>query len=384
MQSVYVPGFGMTSFAKPGQGESYVTMGATAVLLALIDAGLSSEEIEQAYAGFLYGDSCCGHRVLYEAGMMGNPIFNVKNNCSTGTSAIYLARQAIAPGTIDAAMVVSFEHMQRGALSEIWNDRPTPLEPFKSIAYEHYGMDESVPLTLALFACAWKDYRSRYNISEKLFGDLLSKITVKTRRHAVNNSKVVIRDPVTAEDVVNTPVFCEPITRLSACPPTCGATEAIHVSEKFAKKHSLYVDVKIGAQALTTILPNSVDPPSGIYMIGGNIAKRAADFLCDQASVDPCDIKLVEIHDYVAVNEFILSDQKTYGGRIVTNPSGGLLSKSHPVGATRLAQRFELVSQLRGAKRARQVKPIKLGLADNIGLGGSCVGTVYEQLEAAA
>ena len=400
MQSVYVSGIGMTPFSKPGQSESYVTMGATAARSALKDAGLSSDKIEQAYAGYVYGDSCCGHRVLYEAGVMGIPIFNVNSNCSTGSSALYLARQAIASGTIDSAMVVGFEQMQRGALVEVWHDRPTPLEPFKSIAYEHYGIDESVPMALALFACAGQEYRTRYNISEKQFADLLGRITVKARRHAASNSKAVFRNPVTVEEVISSPMFCNPITRLSACPPTCGAAAAILVSEKFAKKHGLNVDVRIRAQALTTDLPDTFDPPSGISMVGGNITKRAADFVYEQASVDPCDIKLVELHDCFTVNElisyealgfveeggaveFILGDQNTYGGRIVTNPSGGLLSKGHPLGATGLAQCFELVSQLRGTAGARQVEPTKLALAHNIGLGGSCVVTLYEQLEAA-
>lgn len=399
MQNVYVSGIGMTQFSKPGQCDSYVTMGAAAVRSAIKDVGLDKEKIEQAYAGYVYGDSCCGHRVLYEAGVMGIPIFNVNSNCSTGSSALYLARQAIASGAIDSAVVVGFEQMQRGALNEIWTDRPTPLEPFTSIAYEHYGIDETVPMALALFACAGREYRSRYDISKKQFADLLGKITVKARRHAANNSRAVFRDPVTVEEVVNAPMFCDPITRLSACPPTCGAAAAILVSEKFAKKHGLNVDVRIRAQVLTTDLPDTFDPPSGINMVGGNMTKHAADLVYEQASVDPRDIKLVELHDCFTVNEmisyealglvdeggaadFILSGNNTYGGRIVTNPSGGLLSKGHPLGATGLAQCFELVSQLRGASGARQVELTNLALGHNIGLGGSCVVTLYERSEA--
>lgn len=397
MTGVFVSGIGMTPFGKPGQSDTYVAMGARAVRDALVDAGIEETYIQQAYAGYVYGDSCCGHRVLYEVGMTGVPIFNVNSNCSTGSSALYLARQAISSGAIDCALVVGFEQMRSGALDEIWDDRPTPLEPFKDVAYGHYGIDQSVPMALALFACAGHEYRSRHGISDKAFAELLGEITVKSRRHAANNPKSVFRDPVTVEEVVASPMFCDPITRLSACPPTCGAAAAVLVSESFARTHGLDTRVRIRGQAMTTDLPDTFDPPSGISVVGGHLTERAAHAAYDEAGVDPRDIKVVELHDCFTVNElityealglvgagegvdFVRKGDNTYGGKVVVNPSGGLLSKGHPLGATGLAQCYELVGQLRGEAEARQVEDVSLALGHNIGLGGSCVVTVYERM----
>lgn len=396
MRGVYVAGIGLTPFGKPGKTASYVELGGEAVRAALADAGLAYDAVEQAYAGYVYGDSCCGHRVLYGVGMTGIPVFNVNSNCSTGSSALFLARQAIQAGAIDCALVVGFEQMRPGALSEVWDDRPAPLSPFKDIAYNHYGIAEETPMALALFASAGKEYRERYRVAPEAFAALLGRITVKARRHAAHNPKAVFRDLVTVEEVIAAPMYCDPITRLSACPPTCGAAAAVLVSDTFAQRHGLARTVRIRAQALTTDRQDTFDPPSGMKMVGYGLTQQAASRVYEEGSVDPCDLDVVELHDCFTVNEiityealglaeeggapeFVTRGDNTYGGRVVTNPSGGLLSKGHPLGATGLAQCVELVDQLRGTAGPRQVEHARLALAHNIGLGGSCVVTLYER-----
>lgn len=397
MRDVFVAGVGMTPFGKPGKSPSYVAMGSDAVKLALTDAAIGYDKVQQAYAGYVYGDSCCGHRVIYAAGMTGIPIFNINSNCSTGSSALFMARQAIAAGATDCALVVGFEQMRPGALSEVWDDRPTPLEPFTGVAYETYDIPRTVPIALALFAAAGREYRTRYAMTREEFADVTGRITSKSRRHAAQNPKAVFRDSVSVEEVVSSPVFCDPITRLTACPPTCGAAAAVLVSGAFARRHGLRADVRIRAQAMTTDKADTFDPPSGMNVVGYGMSRRAAELVYADGSVDPREIKVAEVHDCFAVNElityealgladegegpeFVRRGENTYGGRVVVNPSGGLLSKGHPLGATGLAQCNELVDQLRGNAGSRQVSDVRLALGHNIGLGGACVVTLYERV----
>ena len=124
---VVVAGVGMIPFKKPGQSDSYSVMGATATRLALEDAGLPYDRIQQAYVGYVYGDSTCGQTALYKVGVTGIPIVNVNNNCSTGSSALFLARQAVESGAVECALALGFEFMQPGALTSVWTDRELSL-----------------------------------------------------------------------------------------------------------------------------------------------------------------------------------------------------------------------------------------------------------------
>ncbi|MCY1368527.1 acetyl-CoA C-acyltransferase [compost metagenome] len=184
------------------------------------------------------------------------------------------------------------------------------------------------------------------------------------------------------------------MTRLMACPPTCGAAAAIVCSEAFAKKHGLRTDVTIVAQAMSTDKVDAFEPKSAISIVGVGLTRQAAAEVYEKAGVGPEDIRVCELHDCFAQNElltyeglgfcpeggaeqFIMDGNNTYGGQVVINPSGGLLSKGHPVGATGLAQCYELVNQLRGTAGARQVDGLQHALAHNLGLGGAGVVTLY-------
>ncbi|MGE3067427.1 MAG: lipid-transfer protein [Hyphomicrobiaceae bacterium] len=391
-ESVVIGGVGMVPFRKPGESKAYHEMGSEAAKLALADAGLSYELVQQAYVGYVYGDSTSGQRAIYDVGMSGVPIVNVNNNCSSGSTALFLARQAVASGMVDCALAVGFEQMQPGALGEVWRDRPSALGKFNQLADDIVGETE-IPLTLRFFGGAGREYMERYGAPL----DLFAKVRAKASRHASANPLALFRKVVSADDVLASQVIWPGVlTRLMACPPTCGGAAAIVVSEKFAREHGMRSDVRIKAQAMTTDRTNTFSTRSMIDLVGSDMAKEAAGKVYSAAGVDPADIDVCELHDCFAQNEvftyealgfceeggaekFVDDGDNTYGGQVVTNPSGGLLSKGHPLGATGLAQCYELTHQLRGTAEARQVEGARLALQHNLGLGGAAVVTLYEK-----
>jgi len=380
----------MTPFQTPRNSPDYIKLGSAAIAQALSDAGIVYPEIEQVFAGYVYGDSCSGHRVAYEAGLTGIPIFNVNSNCSSGSSALYLARQSVLSGAADCVLAVGFEQMSAGALVDHWKDRHSPVERFVEVA-DRFLERSDAPMALKLFGAAGQEYRRRYQVGAETF----AAVTVKNRRHAVHNPRAVFREPLTVEQVLSSPAMCDPLTRFQCCPPTCGAAAAVVCSEAFARRHDATRHIRIAGQALVTDFPSSF-ADSAIDAVGYRLGQESARRAFEEAGIAAVQVDVAELHDCFTVNEilayealalceeggardFIASGANTYGGRCVTNPSGGLISKGHPLGATGIAQCFELVSQLRGeAEAARQVTGARWAAAHNIGLGGSCVVTVYE------
>ncbi|MCE4071477.1 MULTISPECIES: lipid-transfer protein [Pseudomonas] len=389
MSAVVIAGVGMVPFSKPGKSETYDLMGAAAVRAALADAGLEFASIQQAYAGYVYGDSTCGQRALYRVGMSGIPVLNLNNNCASGSSALFLARQAVESGMVDCALAFGFEQMMPGALPTIYQDRPNPLLDWVELSQQLQPNPGAYPAP-HLFGGAGVEHAQRYGTRPETF----ARIAVKARRHAANNDKALFRDPVTLEEVLESPAIYQFITRLQCCPPTCGAAAAIVCSEAFAKRHGIRSDVCILAQELGTDFADAFSAGSMITAAGFDISRHAAARVYEKAGVGPQDIDVCELHDCFTANElityealsfcpvggaerFILDGDNTYGGQVVTNPSGGLLSKGHPLGATGLAQCYELVEQLRGSAGARQVEGARLGLQHNIGTGSACVVTLF-------
>jgi acetyl-CoA acetyltransferase len=309
-----------------------------------------------------------------------------------------LARQAVASGAADCVLALGFEQMAPGALDYVFHDRPAPLEKFVAAA-EAAMAGVKAPMAIQLFGSAGQEYQARYDTRPETFAS----ITVKARRHAALNERAIFRKPITVEEVLASPAMVGPLTRLQCCPPTCGAAAAVVVSAAFARKHGLRSGVVIIGQALTTDFASTFDDSPGageegrhmMTVVGYEMAKAAAAQVYAQSGIGPEAVDVVELHDCFTVNEilsyealglapeggaerFIADGDNTYGGRVVTNPSGGLLAKGHPLGATGLAQCAELVWQLRGAAGARQVEGARSGLQHNIGLGGACVVTMYE------
>lgn len=389
-RTVVVCGVGMVPFAKPGASESYFEMGAAAARRALADAGIDYRLVQQAYVGYVYGDSTCGQRALYPVGMTGIPVINVNNNCSTGSTALFLARQAVQSGAVDCVIALGFEQMKPGALGSYYLDRSTPFEPFDKVCDELVGQPE-VPMAIRYFGGAGIAHMEKYGTKAETF----AKIRAKASRHAANNPLALFRKEVSVEEVMASPVLIGPLTRLMACPPTCGAAAAIVCSDNFAKIHSLDRRVKIIAQSMTTDTPSTFDSHNMMQLVGYDMTRAAGDQVYEAAGVDPKDVNVVELHDCFATNELLTYEalrlasdgggekmvndgDNTFGGHVVTNPSGGLLSKGHPLGATGLAQCTELVQQLRGTADARQVKGARIALQHNLGLGGACVVTMYQ------
>ena len=388
-RKVNVIGVGMIKFSKPGASEDYNVMASKAMKVALEDAAVPFNEIEQAFAGYVYGDSTCGQRAVYEVGLTGIPVFNVNNNCSTGSSALMLGRQAIEAGA-ECVIVVGFEQMEKGALSSKYNDRTNPLDQHVGVMSKVQGFNNA-PAAAQMFGGAGREYRWRYGTKKETFG----KVSYKARQHAAKNPYAIFAEPLTLDDIMKSPEVFDPLTRYQCCPPTCGAAAAILCSDDFAKKHGKSKPVYIAAQAMTTDYGSSFQD-SMIKMVGYDMTKEAAKRVYEKSGVGPEDVDVVELHDCFTANEiltyeglglckegeaekFIEEGNNTYGGKYVTNPSGGLLSKGHPLGATGLAQCTELVWQLRGTADKRQVKDAKVALQHNLGLGGACVVTMYRR-----
>lgn len=390
MSKAIIAGVDMVKFAKPGQHEPYRVMASKAIQGAVKEAGIKPELIEQAYGAYIYGDSTCAQAALYDAFQTGIPIVNVNNNCSSGSTALFLARQAVSSGTVECALAFGFEEMQPGAIGSAWDDRESPFDNFLNVLDEK-GYPEG-PLALRAFGAAGHYYMEKYGAS----ADIFAKVSVKTRNHAMQNPFALFNKPLTVEEVMaDKMVYMDYLTRTMCCPPTCGAGAAVVCSEAFAKKHGIKSGVAIIAQAMATDTPATWNDP--INLIGANMTSRAAASVYEESGFGPEDIQVVELHDCFTVNEvvtyeglglcgegeatkFVDDGDNTYGGKFVVNPSGGLMSKGHPIGATGLAQCFELVNQIRGNAGDRQVDGANVALQHNLGLGGAVVVTMYQAI----
>jgi sterol carrier protein 2 len=388
---VNVLGVGMIPFAKPGASDEYDVMGANAARAALEDAGIAYDEVEQAYAGYVFGESACGQAVMYRIGLTGIPVYNVNNNCSTGSTALMLARQAIEGGIADCVIAVGFEKMEKGAIGSHFSDRLNPVMRHMKVMNDLQGFT-AAPGAAQMFGGAAREYAKAHDTKPETF----ARISVKARKHAAKNPYAIFTDELSLEQVMDSPEVFEPLTRYQCCPPTCGAAAAVLCSDEFAKKHGKSDLVEIAGQAMTTDFASSFEPQSMIKMVGFDMAQAAARQVYEEAGIGPEDVDVVELHDCFTANElltyealglckageaekFIVEGDNTYGGKYVTNPSGGLLSKGHPLGATGLAQCAELVWQLRGEAEQRQVEGARVALQHNLGLGGACVVTMYRK-----
>ncbi|MED3663012.1 lipid-transfer protein [Ureibacillus terrenus] len=383
-------GVNMVKFEKPGNNEPYEVMAARAIEGALKDAGIELDDVEQAYASYIYGDSTCGQTALYQVGMTGMPIINVNNNCSSGSTALFLARQAVESDAADCVLAFGFEEMRPGAIGENWPDRTSPFQWIQQRFIELNPDLPDGPIALKVFAAAGLEYLKKYGAHPEIFG----KVAVKSRKHADHNPFALFTKELQLEEVMNSPIIYPGLRRLMACPPTCGAAAVIVCSESFAKKHNLKQSVKIIAQSMATDQPDSYE--NNLNLVGYGMSRRAARKVYETAGLGPDEVDVIELHDCFTPNEVItyealglcdegeaeklIHDQdNTYGGKYVINPSGGLMSKGHPIGATGLAQCAELVWQLRGEAGNRQVEGAKIALQHNLGLGGAAVVTMYQK-----
>jgi sterol carrier protein 2 len=396
-RKVFVVGVGMTKFEKPGSKEwDYPDMAREAGTKALADAGIPYDQVEQVAVGYCYGDSTCGERAVYEIGLSGVPIYNVNNNCSTGSTALFMAKQLVEGGLAECTMALGFEKMEKGSLGIKYTDRTNPMDKHFKLMVDLRGFAKA-PAAPQMFGNAGREHMERYGTTREQF----AKIGWKNHKHSVNNPYSQFQDEYSLEDILNAPVVYEPLTKLQCCPTSDGSGAAILASEDFVKKHGLQSQaVEIAGMAMMTDTPASFEEKSCIKMVGFDMTKGAAQKVYAQSGLGPEDLDVVELHDCFSCNEmityeglglcpvgkggeFVDSGAQTYGGKVVVNPSGGLISKGHPLGATGLAQCAELNWQIRGQADARQVEGAKVALQHNLGLGGAAVVTMYRKAEIA-
>ncbi|MDR7252392.1 acetyl-CoA acetyltransferase [Nocardioides sp. BE266] len=395
-QRTYVIGVGMTKFEKPGSREwDYPDMARESGTLALEDAGVGYEQVEQAHVGFVYGDSTAGQRAVYELGHTGIPITNVNNNCSTGSTALYLAAQAVRFGQADCALALGFEKMLAGSLAAGFADREQPLMKHMVALGELYPM--AMPPAPYMFGAAGLEHQEKYGTTDEQF----ARIAEKNHRHSANNPYAQFQDVHTLEEILASRPIYGPLTKLQCSPTSEGSAAAVIASERFVDEHGLGDRaVEILGQAMVTDTPATFTDPTAANLVGYDMTATAARKVYEQADLGPDDFSVIELHDCFSTNELLTyealglcapgeggklidSGETTYGGRWVVNPAGGLISKGHPLGATGLAQCAELTWQLRGTADARQVDraaaPGGAALQHNIGLGGAAVVTAYRK-----
>ena len=390
---VYVIGVGMTKFEKPGsRAWDYPDMAKESGTKALEDAGISYDEIDQAVVGYVYGDSTAGQRAVYQLGLTGIPVYNVNNNCSTGSTALFLGRQLIAGGISDCVLALGFEKMEKGSLGVKFTDRVNPMDKHVNVMVKLRGFEAS-PVAPQIFGNAGREHMERYGSTPEQF----AKIGLKNHRHSVNNPYSQFQDEYSLEEILAAPMVHAPLTKLQCCPTSDGSGAVVLASEEFVRKHSLEDQaVEIIGQSMATDTAATFDEKSSIKLIGSEMTRQAAQDVYEQTGLGPNDVDVIELHDCFSANELItyealglcgegeggnLIDEGavTYGGQWVVNPSGGLISKGHPLGATGLAQCSELSWQLRGLADKRHVSDAKVALQHNIGLGGAAVVTMYRK-----
>jgi sterol carrier protein 2 len=390
-RKVFVVGVGMTKFEKPFSRDwDYPDMAKEAGQKALADAKIPYDAIEQVAVGYCYGDSTCGQRAVYGLGLTGVPIYNVNNNCSTGSTALFMAKQFVEGGIAECALALGFEKMEKGSLGSKYTDRTNPMDQHARVMVELRGFAPA-PVAPQMFGNAGREHMEKYGTTALQF----AKIGYKNHKHSVNNPYSQFQTAYTLEDILNAQMIYEPLTKLQCCPTSDGAGAAVLASEDFVRAHGLESQaVEIVGMAMATDLPSTFEDKSCIKMVGYDLSKTAAQKVYAQAGIGPEDVDVIELHDCFSCNELITYEAlglceegkagelvdagaTTYGGTWVVNPSGGLISKGHPLGATGLAQCCELNWQLRGMAEKRQVEGARIALQHNIGLGGAAVVTMY-------
>ncbi|CAK7209374.1 hypothetical protein SBRCBS47491_000420 [Sporothrix bragantina] len=393
--NAYVLGVGMTKFIKPRGLREYPEMGYEAGVKAMLDAQINYDDVQHGVACFAYGDSTSGQRIFYQFGMTGIPIVNTSNACATGSVGLYLARSLVKSGAADCVLVIGVEKMKPGSLKSVWDDRPSSSGMFAAKMRELSGLDPTSPLTAQYFGNAGREYMEKYGATAEDFAE----IGRVSHEHSQRNPYAQFRQSYTLKQVQDSPMIFTPLTKLQCSPTSDGAAAAVIVSQKFldTRPHLLSQAILMAGQAFQTDPPETFKT-SAMQLVGYDMTQRAARAALKEAGTSPSDVRVCELHDCFSTNEMVTLDALefcppgkahemvrngdiTYGGKMVINPSGGLISKGHPIGATGLAQCAELTWQLRGWANNRLVKGASVALQHNLGLGGAVVINVYKRAD---
>ncbi|WP_353942262.1 lipid-transfer protein [Streptomyces sp. HUAS MG91] len=392
----YIVGVGMTKFEKPESRDwQYWDMVREAGGAALSDAGIAYGDVQQVPVGYCFQASTAGQRAAYELGLTGVPVYNVNNNCATGSTALMMARQFVEGGISDCVLALGFEKMQRGALgggADGGDFKTSPVARHYGIMAARHGFEMSPP-TAQIFGDAAREHMEKHGTTPAQ----LAAVGAKNHRHSVNNPYAQFQDAYTVDEILAAKTIHTPLTKLQCSPTSDGAAAAVVVSERFVEERGLGEKaVEIVAQSMTTDTEESFASGSCVDVVGQPMSREAARQVYEASGLGIEDVDVVELHDCFSINELLTyealgmcaagesgklveSGATTYGGRWVVNPSGGLISKGHPLGATGIAQIAELTWQLRGEAGGRQVAGARVGLAHNIGLGGAAVVTMVRR-----
>ncbi|KAG5810482.1 hypothetical protein H9Q74_005431 [Fusarium xylarioides] len=399
----YVLGVGMTKFIKPRGLRQYPDLGYEAGIKAMLDAQINYDDVEHGVACFAYGDSTSGQRGFYQFGMSSIPIINTSNACATGSVGLYLARTLVHSGKADCVLVVGFEKMNPGSLKSVWSDRPSSSGRFAAKMRELAEPSNS-PLTAQYFANAGREYMAKTN--KYLYqawgkGRGLCGNCPCFARALARNPYAQFQQKYSLKEIQDSPTIHSPLTKLQCSPTSDGAAAAVIVSERFlaARSHLKGQAILMAGQAFCTDSPKTFGN-SAMELVGYDMSQRAAKAALAEAGVTADDIRVCELHDCFSTNELLLLDALgfsepgkahemvrrgdiTYGGKMVINPSGGLISKGHPIGATGLAQCAEMTWQLRGWANTRLAGETRVALQHNLGLGGAVVVNIYKHADGA-
>jgi len=381
MSDVYVVGIDMIKFMKAGTGPSVEALGAQAALMALDDCGLKIQDMEALYCGNLgQAGGMVGQRVLQQIGQTGIPVVNCANACATGATAFREGWMAIKAGVYDVVLAVGVEVMGKGLLGGGGGGSGIPKE----------GLLGSGTMP-AVFAEAGMEHTKKYGTTFEQF----AKVSVKNHHHSTMNPKAMYQIETPLEMVMNAEMIAYPNTKLMCSVNVDGAAAAVIASEKAAKQLGLMKRaVRVRASALTS------DPwqERDLIMPDVNTCTRlAAKKAYEMAGIGPEDINLVELHDCFATAEILHYENLglckdgeagkmidtgavALGGKVPVNVSGGLLSKGHPLGATGIANIYEVCTHLRGEAGKRQVPNARFGMTHVIGLGSACAIHVLEKV----
>jgi len=379
MSDVYILGVDMIKFGR-FPDRSVPNIGAEAALMALDDAGLGIEDMQALYCGNLGQSSgMVGQRILQEIGQTGIPVVNCANACATGATAFREAWTSVKAGLYDVVLAVGVEQMGKGLLGGTGAGKGIPKE----------GLLGSGTMP-AVFAEAGMEHSRNHGTTFEQF----AKISVKNHHHSTMNPKAMYQIETPLDDVMNAEMISYPNTKLMCSVNVDGSAAAVLVSEKKAKELGMKRAVKVKASVITS------DPYQERDLVMPDVntcTRKAAKEAYEMAGVGPEDIDLVELHDCFATAEMLHYEnlglcrdgeagrmidegEVALGGRVPVNVSGGLLSKGHPLGATGIANIYEVSTHLRGEAGERQVEGARLGLTHVIGLGSACGIHILEKV----
>jgi acetyl-CoA acetyltransferase len=378
MRDVYVLGVGLHPFGRFGE-KDVIEIGREAVVKALDDAGVPWQKVGAAYCGTVFAGPMAGNKVLARVGLTGIPITNVENACASGGSALRQAYQAIAGGFCDVALAFGIEKMPKGFIAGNPNDWFAVM---------------GLSVNPQYFALKARWHMENFGTTD----DQLVQVSVKNHRNGALNPFAMYRKVMSAEEISQSPMVNDPLRLLMLCAPNEGAAAVVLATKEVAKQYTTTL-IKVAAIVLDSPLYGTAEVPHisvSARVEAPTVTMTAAQEAYDEAGIGPEDLDLVELQDTDSASEIIYTEElglcgrgeggklldegaTEIQGRIPVNPSGGLLSKGEPLGASALAQVAEVVWQLREDAGPRQVKHARVGLTHVYGALGNCAVSVLQR-----